>query len=52
MRPSREWAIDVSGEIEIEGEPAIAIRGHGLRDHSWGPRSWQSTPSYAGRLRT
>ena len=21
-------------------------RGHGLRDHSWGPRYWQSTPSY------
>ena len=20
--------------------------GHGLRDHSWGPRYWQSTPSY------
>ena len=20
--------------------------GHGLRDHSWGPRYWQATPSY------
>ena len=31
---------------QVDGEPAIQLRGHGLRDHSWGPRYWQSTPSY------
>ena len=31
----------VSGTIGLEGEPAIEICGHGLRDHSWGPRYWQ-----------
>ena len=45
-RAHYEQHMRVSGEIEIEGEPAVAIRGHGLRDHSWGPRYWQSTPSY------
>jgi len=45
-RAHYEQHMRVAGEIEIEGEPAIAIRGHGLRDHSWGPRYWQSTPSY------
>ena len=32
--------------VAHEGEPEIALQGHGLRDHSWGPRYWQSTPSY------
>jgi hypothetical protein len=41
-----EQHMKVSGTIAAEGEPAIQIRGHGLRDHSWGPRYWQSTPSY------
>lgn len=45
-RAHYEQHMRVSGEIEIEGEKAIQIRGHGLRDHSWGPRYWQSTPSY------
>jgi len=45
-RAHYEQHMKVSGSIEIEGEPAIEIRGHGLRDHSWGPRYWQSTPSY------
>src|SRR6185436_14469415 len=45
-RAHYEQHMRVTGEIEVEGEPAIAIRGHGLRDHSWGPRYWQSTPSY------
>ncbi len=45
-RAHYEQHMRVSGEIEIEGEAPIAIRGHGLRDHSWGPRYWQSTPDY------
>ena len=24
----------------------LALHGNGLRDHSWGPRYWQATPSY------
>jgi hypothetical protein len=41
-----EQHMKVSGTIAAEGEAPIQIRGHGLRDHSWGPRYWQSTPSY------
>jgi hypothetical protein len=41
-----EQHMKVSGTLAAEGEPVIQIRGHGLRDHSWGPRFWQSTPSY------
>ncbi|HTO09886.1 MAG TPA: hypothetical protein VMR86_22735 [Myxococcota bacterium] len=41
-----EQHMKVSGTIAAEGEPPVEIRGHGLRDHSWGPRYWQSTPSY------
>ena len=28
------------------GSEPLAISGHGLRDHSWGPRYWQSIRSY------
>jgi hypothetical protein len=45
-RAHYEQHMRVSGEIEIEGEKRVRISGHGLRDHSWGPRYWQSTPSY------
>jgi hypothetical protein len=45
-RAHYEQHMKVSGTIAVEGEPSIEIRGHGLRDHSWGPRYWQSTPSY------
>ncbi len=31
----------VRGLVEI-GEHCYRIIGHGLRDHSWGPRSWQA----------
>ncbi len=34
-----------SGEIEIEGR-RIPFDGLGLRDHSWGPRSWQAPSHY------
>jgi hypothetical protein len=33
----------VSGTIELGGRVAT-VAGAGLRDHSWGPRDWQSTP--------
>jgi hypothetical protein len=45
-RAHSEQHMKVEGTLRIEGEPEITIRGHGLRDHSWGPRYWQSTPSY------
>jgi len=31
----------VTGDVCL-GEDVIAVTGHGLRDHSWGPRSWQA----------
>lgn len=31
----------VTGEVAV-GERRFAVSGHGLRDHSWGPRSWQA----------
>jgi hypothetical protein len=34
-----------SGELELDGE-RIAFDGFGLRDHSWGPRSWQAPRYY------
>lgn len=34
-----------TGRIVIDGE-AFAVDGYGLRDHSWGPRSWQAPASY------
>ena len=36
----------VHGTIQMGDEPASAFTGWGLRDHSWGPRYWQATPSY------
>ncbi len=40
-----EQHMAVRGTIELDGE-TIAISGHGLRDHSWGPRYWQAIASY------
>jgi len=34
-----------SGVLELDGQ-RIAFDGFGLRDHSWGPRSWQSPLHY------
>lgn len=45
-RAHYEQHMRVSGTLEVEGEAPIRLTGHGLRDHSWGPRYWQSTPSY------
>jgi hypothetical protein len=40
-----EQHMAVTGTIEIDGE-TLEISGHGLRDHSWGPRHWQAIESY------
>jgi hypothetical protein len=45
-RAHYEQHMRVTGQVRIGDDPPIEIRGHGLRDHSWGPRYWQSTPSY------
>ena len=37
--------MQISGRVEI-GEATYAVDGHGLRDHSWGPRSWQAPYFY------
>ncbi|KAA0233043.1 hypothetical protein EDM76_09480 [bacterium] len=45
-RAHYEQHMRVTGTLQIENGPELPISGHGLRDHSWGPRYWQSTPSY------
>ena len=35
----------VKGRLAIDGEE-VGVEGFGLRDHSWGPRSWQSPKFY------
>ncbi len=44
-RAHTEQHMRVAGSIELNGEP-LNFSGWGLRDHSWGPRYWQATPSY------
>ena len=43
-RAHYEQHMAVTGTIRVDGGEPIAFDGHGLRDHSWGPRYWQSTP--------
>lgn len=45
-RAHYEQHMRVFGTVHLEGEAPCQLRGHGLRDHSWGPRYWQSTPDY------
>jgi hypothetical protein len=45
-RAHYEQHMKVRGTLQIEDGEPIEITGHGLRDHSWGPRYWQSTPAY------
>jgi hypothetical protein len=47
-RPGEEFArghyeqlVAASGSIVVDGE-RCEVHGHGLRDHSWGPRYWQA----------
>ena len=44
-RAHSEQHMRVTGNLELGGVET-AFSGHGLRDHSWGPRYWQATPSY------
>jgi hypothetical protein len=45
-RAHYEQHMRVHGTIQVDDGPAVEITGHGLRDHSWGPRYWQSSPDY------
>lgn len=45
-RAHYEQHMAVKGTLQVEDGPVMEIVGYGLRDHSWGPRYWQSTPSY------
>jgi hypothetical protein len=45
-RAHYEQHMAIEGTIQLDDEVPMPIKGHGLRDHSWGPRYWQSTPSY------
>lgn len=45
-RAHYEQHMAVRGTLQVEDGPILEIAGYGLRDHSWGPRYWQSTPSY------
>ena len=40
-----EQHMAVAGELRIDDE-TLPIEGFGLRDHSWGPRTWQAIHSY------
>jgi hypothetical protein len=40
-----EQHMRVVGSVDIDGE-RVEIAGHGLRDHSWGPRYWQAIDGY------
>ncbi len=44
-RAHSEQHMKVTGSLNLDGEQ-VAVNGFGLRDHSWGPRYWQATPSY------
>lgn len=45
-RAHYEQHMRVTGTIQLEGEEPVSLRGHGLRDHSWGPRYWQAIADY------
>ena len=45
-RAHYEQHMRVEGTLILEGDEPLSIIGNGLRDHSWGPRYWQSAKSY------
>lgn len=45
-RAHTEQHMRVGGTLRLGDESPVDFSGHGLRDHSWGPRYWQATPSY------
>jgi hypothetical protein len=44
-RAHYEQHMQVAGTLDL-GDRTIEIAGFGLRDHSWGPRSWQAIERY------
>jgi hypothetical protein len=44
-RAHYEQHMRVRGTLDLDGE-RVEIDGHGLRDHSWGPRTWQAIEGY------
>jgi hypothetical protein len=40
-----EQHMQVAGTLQIDAQP-VTVRAFGLRDHSWGPRSWQALSYY------
>ena len=45
-RAHTEQHMRVSGRLRLGDDADLEFTGWGLRDHSWGPRYWQATPSY------
>ena len=45
-RSHSEQHMSVAGTLTLAAEAPIQFSGWGMRDHSWGPRFWQATPSY------
>ncbi len=45
-RAHYEQHMRVTGTLVIDGGEPLEIKGHGVRDHSWGPRYWQSIADY------
>jgi hypothetical protein len=45
-RAHYEQHMRVHGTLQVDDGPVLEISGHGLRDHSWGPRYWQSISDY------
>ena len=45
-RSHTEQHMSVNGSLKLGDDDAVEFEGWGLRDHSWGPRFWQATPSY------
>ena len=45
-RSHTEQHMKAQGHLTLGSGDPIVFSGWGLRDHSWGPRFWQATPSY------
>jgi hypothetical protein len=45
-RAHYEQHMRVRGAVQLDDDEPLTLTGNGVRDHSWGPRYWQSTPSY------
>jgi len=45
-RSHTEQHMSITGSLTLGDEDPVSFSGWGMRDHSWGPRFWQATPSY------